>query len=375
MKRFTLLTQTRQATEYSCGASSLQAVMSYWGKDVDETELMTLLGTTPEDGTYPEDIVRVAQALGFHAELKSHLTIDDIKRATDRGEPVLVLGQLWLSDEKLHDNSFAEEWDCGHWFIALAVDDNYIYFQDPYVRMGKGFMPREQFEERWHNVMGGDRNKPEQIRMAIFIRGDKPAQQQLGDQKNQSATTDFSGLEQGKVGSLNFMVTQFPGPIVPLDFMEEIKEILSSGLIRHDAIIFLHRDTKGRVTAIEGGGVQTDDDITEVNAIIGALIGLIVDKNSAHARALLAAENADTDFGLSVEELHRIADQLPSNHSAIIVLFENLWELKFRALIKQRGGTLVNHRLIGPNELNTLGSLLRDLSSKKALSKEKANKK
>lgn len=84
MKRFTLLKQTRQATEYSCGASSLQAILSYWGRDVDETELMGLLGTTPEDGTYPEAIVRVAQSLGFQAELKSGLTLEEVRQATDR---------------------------------------------------------------------------------------------------------------------------------------------------------------------------------------------------------------------------------------------------------------------------------------------------
>ena len=43
MNQFRLMTRTRQATEYSCGASALQAVLSYWGRDVDETELMQLL--------------------------------------------------------------------------------------------------------------------------------------------------------------------------------------------------------------------------------------------------------------------------------------------------------------------------------------------
>jgi predicted double-glycine peptidase len=36
MKKFRLLMDTRQSTEYSCGASALQAVLSYWGKDLEE---------------------------------------------------------------------------------------------------------------------------------------------------------------------------------------------------------------------------------------------------------------------------------------------------------------------------------------------------
>ena len=42
----------------------MQAVMSYWGKNVGESELMKVLHTTSEEGTYPENIVRGAQALG-----------------------------------------------------------------------------------------------------------------------------------------------------------------------------------------------------------------------------------------------------------------------------------------------------------------------
>ena len=65
MKQFRLLSRTRQVTEYSCGACALQAVLSYWGRDVDETDLMKLLHTTSEEGTYPEDIVSGARALGL----------------------------------------------------------------------------------------------------------------------------------------------------------------------------------------------------------------------------------------------------------------------------------------------------------------------
>ncbi len=81
MQKFRLLKATRQSTEYSCGASALQSVLSYWGKDVDEEDLMKLLKTTPETGTYPEDIIRVARELGFEAELRENLSIDDLENA------------------------------------------------------------------------------------------------------------------------------------------------------------------------------------------------------------------------------------------------------------------------------------------------------
>ena len=74
MTHFRLLKQTRQMTEYSCGASALQSVLSYWGRDVEEEALMRLLGTNSDVGTFPEDMVRGAQALGFDAEMKADTT-------------------------------------------------------------------------------------------------------------------------------------------------------------------------------------------------------------------------------------------------------------------------------------------------------------
>jgi hypothetical protein len=42
-------------------------VLSYWGIDIDETELMNRLGTTSEFGTFPEEIGRLARSLGLQA--------------------------------------------------------------------------------------------------------------------------------------------------------------------------------------------------------------------------------------------------------------------------------------------------------------------
>ena len=182
--------------------------MSYWGKDEDEEELMRLLGTTPEEGTYPEEIMQIARSQGFEAELKDNLTIEEVGRTTARGEPVIVLGQMWRS-KKPGEASMTEEWGSGHWFIVLSVDKDYVYFEDPYVRMGKWFVPRATFEDAWHNFMGGDLSKPKQVRMGIFIRGDKHAP------PSRVWDVDFSGLESGRSGSMNLMVTQFEGSILP----------------------------------------------------------------------------------------------------------------------------------------------------------------
>src|SRR6516225_8540394 len=119
MTQFRLLARTRQVTEYSCGACALQAVMSYWGKNVGESELMKVLHTTSEEGTYPENIVWGAQALGFEAEARDHLTLEEVERFTSEGAPMIALVQAWRS-EKGSLESAAEDWDNGHYIVVLG---------------------------------------------------------------------------------------------------------------------------------------------------------------------------------------------------------------------------------------------------------------
>ena len=158
MEQFRLLTRTRQVTEYSCGACALQAVLSYSGRDVNEEDLMKVLHTTSEEGTYPEDIVRGARALGFEAEAKHHLSLDEVEHFTAHGDPMIALAQVWRS-EKNSPGAASEDWDNGHYIVVLGVDRDYVYFQDPYARMSKAFVPRRMFMEHWHQVMGGDHKK------------------------------------------------------------------------------------------------------------------------------------------------------------------------------------------------------------------------
>jgi predicted double-glycine peptidase len=323
--------------------------MSYWGKDVDEADLMKLLGTTPEEGTWPEELVRVAREQGLQAELKADLTMDDVKHATDQGHPVIVLGQVWRSHTS-DAASVADEWDCGHWFIALDVDQDYVYFQDPYVRMGKGFVPRKTFEDAWHNVMGGDRSNPVQQHVGIFIRGDKPAASR-GLRKQ-----DFSRLASGQFGSLNLMVTEFRGHVLPFDFVTDIQGILASPAIRPNAFIFLRRDADGKISAVQGGRGEDEEEVLEINAVLSMLAGLArgVDTTMESAQAAKLA-GAEGDFGLTPAELQFIATKIKPGDSAIIALFENLWERTFREIAAKHQGTLVSQRLIGSDMLVRLG--------------------
>ena len=162
----------RQSTGYSCGAAALQAVLAYWGTSEREDRLMARLHTTPQNGTSPDNIVRVAGEYGLKAKLWEGLTLEDLEAALRQGLTVIVDLQAWREkDEK----PWTETWDDGHYMDLLGMDAKNLYFEDPSLLGSRGFIPRAEFVDRWHDYEGEpplDARDRKYVHMAIFIKGD-----------------------------------------------------------------------------------------------------------------------------------------------------------------------------------------------------------
>jgi len=348
MTNFRLLSRARQSTEYTCGPAALQAVLRYWGKDVAEEEIATLAGTTSEVGTFPEDLARSARALGFKAEVREGLTLDEVATFTAAGHPMIALAQVWLSAKSLGGRSVEEEWDSGHYIVVLGVDRDYVYFQDPYVLMSKAFMPRKVFEAHWHQAMGGDlARQPKLMQVGIFVRGRKPAKTAA------TAKLDIASIDFGRLSSLNLVALQFPGLLMPYDFMNELRDIWQSGQVRPNAFIFLRKDKSGALAGMEGGRVTEADDVAVTNAVLAAIVSRSVGRAAAARSKVEAAIDAAAkgDFGLSAADIKLIAKKLPRDHSAIIILFENTWERRLKQVVAKYDGTVFGQRMITPKSL------------------------
>lgn len=158
----------RQATDYTCSASALQAVLAYYGVEMREDVLARELGATPEDGAPPEAIVRVAVAHGLYAAKREHMTVDDLAAEIARSNPVIVEIQAWSDAPR---TSWADDWDDGHYAILIAVDGDRLVFEDPSVLGSRSVLSRREFEERWHDIDAGYRN----VRTGIVFGGRQPA--------------------------------------------------------------------------------------------------------------------------------------------------------------------------------------------------------
>lgn len=233
---------------------------------------------------------------------------------------MIALAQVWLSAKGLGGKSVEDEWDSGHYIVVLGVDKGYVYFQDPYAMMSKAFLLRKAFEAHWRQIMGSTRaNQPRLRHVGIFVRGRKPAK----PAKTRKAA--LSRLDLGDMGSLNLTIMEFPGALMPYDFLDELRDVWNSGHVRPNAFIMLRKDKSGAIAGMEGGRVMGDSDIAATNAILAAIAanrtGRAASMRSRVEKAIEAAERGD--FGLPMADIKAITKKLRRDRSAIIILFEN----------------------------------------------------
>jgi len=160
-----------QSTDYSCGPACLQAVLSYYGEEICEKELMERMRTAPHNGTDPEDIVRVARELGFNAAMRTDLEIGDLAASVRIGAPVIIAAQAWAG-ESPPSAPWADEWEHGHYMVVIGVHDGLVYLEDPATKEHIGVLPVEELNDRWHNYIGESHDHPqaERVRgLGIFI--------------------------------------------------------------------------------------------------------------------------------------------------------------------------------------------------------------
>jgi uncharacterized protein len=165
----------RQAENYSCGASSFQAVMGYYGKNSMEADLRTMLNTTPSHGTYPWDMVRGAQRVGFDAEWRENLTLADLRASLSAGVPVIIDGQRFIAP----NSSWEDTWTAGHYMVVFGLDDRNVYLEDPFLFGSRLNMTHEDFIASWHDYESELPVPPgakKYYHLGVFIRGTPPTE-------------------------------------------------------------------------------------------------------------------------------------------------------------------------------------------------------
>lgn len=133
----------RQSADYDCGAAALRAVAQFFGVAGDQGDFVAALGSSPAEGTGPEQLIAGAKALSLNATDAAGMTVDYLAQVVAHGRPVICCIQAYgTPDQYARDES-------GHWVVVCGVDDQSVYVQDP--AAGPGKIPVADFEARWHD--------------------------------------------------------------------------------------------------------------------------------------------------------------------------------------------------------------------------------
>jgi hypothetical protein len=151
------LPDTRQQTDYTCGASCFQAVASYFGvlePNCEEEKLARLMTIASDWGAHPHHILKGIKHYGLAHEELFDSDVETVKRYVRAGIPVMMMIQAWHSVDhrRKRFRGYSSAWDDGHWVAAIGYDQRVMYFEDPSLAASRGFLTFREVDYRWHDV-------------------------------------------------------------------------------------------------------------------------------------------------------------------------------------------------------------------------------
>ena len=151
--RFFDFPEARQATNFTCGAACVQAVLYYYGTEKREDELVKILQVRPPPeesaGVKPAVIIDFFEKEGFQIK-NGEMTLEVVKSFIDQKIPVILNIQAWNEKYKTEDVDYSGYND-GHYVVAIGYTDSYMIFEDPSILTNRGILTFNDLEKRWHD--------------------------------------------------------------------------------------------------------------------------------------------------------------------------------------------------------------------------------
>ena len=154
---------------------------------------------------------------------------------------------------------------------------------------------------------------------------------------------------------LGFPENKFSGEIIPA-----INDARNTDLIRMIDYIFVSKDENGRITSVQGTDLGKKE-VKELESVLGALIGLGAGgMEGAKIGAEEGARFGERDIGLSKRDIRDIAEDIPNNSSALLMLIEHLWAKGIKQAVVDSGGIMLAQGMVTPEVVVEVGEALRE---------------
>jgi len=136
------------------------------------------------------------------------------------------------------------------------------------------------------------------------------------------------------LGPLEYTVLGFEGNRFNGEIAKEIEAVVNAGIIHLVDVVFVTKDIDGDVAVVELDN-KDDERFAGFAGLMDGLMGL-----------------------LTPEDIERLADALPTNTSALILLFEHHWAVGIKDAIIGAGGFLISRDTIPPEALEMVNAEL-----------------
>jgi Family of unknown function (DUF6325) len=127
-------------------------------------------------------------------------------------------------------------------------------------------------------------------------------------------------------GPVDFLAVKFPGNQFKGEILPALKELVDNKIVRILDLIFIMKDEKGRVAMRE------------------------LEQPDENMMIVFDPSQVDTLGMIKIDDLNMVAEQLEYNTSAAVLLFENLWALRFKEALLNANAELVMQERI-PHEV------------------------
>ena len=136
------------------------------------------------------------------------------------------------------------------------------------------------------------------------------------------------------LGPLEYTVIGFDGNRFNGEIAREIGKVVDSGTIALVDVVFVTKDIDGNPAVVELDAKE-DPRFADFAGMLDGLMGL-----------------------LTPEDIEKLADDLPSNTSALVLLFEHRWAVGVKEALIGAGGFLIARETISPEILEMVNAEL-----------------
>jgi Family of unknown function (DUF6325) len=149
--------------------------------------------------------------------------------------------------------------------------------------------------------------------------------------------TALTRSERKELGPVQILVLGFDDLTFQGDILPELRRLRDLEIIRLVDMVIVAKSKSGELVQIEASDL-TQEELTQLGAIAGALVGL--DSNAGDARGFLGDERTWS-----------VAEVIPTGKMSVVALLEHRWAIPLRDAVRRAGGETLADAWIHPDDL------------------------